>query len=820
MKKIYHILFLVAILGLLCNNLNAQEKDYSKMTKEEVMQMTYDQLLELPLEDLMVLANIVGVSADELLQMVLNQDVKSASKKVEKNFESPLSTSVVTYDEIKASGATTVEEALRLLPGVIIREKTNGNYDVHLRGNDNLPSKHMFLYTENTMTLVMIDGRPVYNYAHGGTLWESLPVGIEDIERIEVVRGPSSALYGPNAVSGVINVITKNVESKDFHVNTDLQAGTMNTRLGSISASKGFGKFKMRFSGNYEFRDRDTDKLYAYADSSYHTLEDAYENLETPQGNKVFDPKDDMNETYPNPGVAKDRLGLNGFFYYGINENFGFDMALGTQMSEIISSTLGDAPTPLSTRESQTSYVDFRSNIYGFKPQINYSTGIQDFVKGDEGFKMDISFLNVNLEYDYNFKNLNIRPGVFYQQAKYEDTDHLDSLGNGFLNGKATVEATAASLRLDYIAFNKLRFIAAIRGEQYNNPDDMYLSYQFGASYSLNDNHLFRFVHSKANRGPFVADTYTNYFWDRVGRDSPRYIYFKGNTDLDLLTMSSVEIGYRVKPVKNILIDLEIFQNKTNDFGALMPDSVTIFSDLTQLPLPTPYARLTYQNLDLEAVQTGVTANISYVPRENLALRLYGTYQQTDLKNVYPLSHEEAMMQMFDDAIMNGLVDLNGDGAPEDFNGDGIPDPYPNYFIDLNGDGIPEDLNQDGQIDENDYVPTAPWSTQMPNTLVSEMEHEATPSYYGGFSINYLPFKKKVNLYANVYMYGEHTMKVKNLQETIEAKFITNLKVSYNFYKNHWVYLNARNLLSDDKREFMYGDYTNGIYMLGLSLVF
>ncbi|MGC3978729.1 MAG: Plug domain-containing protein [Paludibacteraceae bacterium] len=89
-----------------------------------------------------------------------------------------------------------------MVPGLIVREKTNGNYDVHIRGNDNMPPKGMFIYSENSISLVMIDGRPVYNYSFGGTFWEALPVDLVDVERIEIIRGPSSALYGPNADFG------------------------------------------------------------------------------------------------------------------------------------------------------------------------------------------------------------------------------------------------------------------------------------------------------------------------------------------------------------------------------------------------------------------------------------------------------------------------------------------------------------------------------------------------------------------------------------------------------------------------------------------
>jgi iron complex outermembrane receptor protein len=252
MKKILYIL----LISVFTTTLFAQDEpkiDVSQMTKEEVLELTYDELLEMPFEDVLKLADIVGVSLEELYEMLLNKDVVSASKKVESSFEAPLSTSVISHDEIMASGARSVEEALRLVPGLIVREKTNGNFDVHIRGNDNLPPHHMLLYSENSITLVMIDGRPVYNYVHGGTFWETLPIGITDIDRIEVVRGPSSALYGPNAVSGVVNIITKEYKSKELKVDADIQAGSQGTVISSFGVGKGISdKLAVRVTANVE----------------------------------------------------------------------------------------------------------------------------------------------------------------------------------------------------------------------------------------------------------------------------------------------------------------------------------------------------------------------------------------------------------------------------------------------------------------------------------------------------------------------------------------------------------------------------------------
>lgn len=151
-----------------------------------------DELLEFRVRDM------YNLSTEDLL----NQKVSIASKESESLFEAPFSTSVITKEDIQKAGSTSLMEALRLIPGLIVREQTNGNYNIHIRGGENVQQNTVFATSANTTTLVMVDNRPVYNYYQGGTFWESIPIDLNDIERIEFVRGASSAMYGPNAVSG------------------------------------------------------------------------------------------------------------------------------------------------------------------------------------------------------------------------------------------------------------------------------------------------------------------------------------------------------------------------------------------------------------------------------------------------------------------------------------------------------------------------------------------------------------------------------------------------------------------------------------------
>ncbi|MBO7143879.1 MAG: TonB-dependent receptor [Salinivirgaceae bacterium] len=241
------------------------QKDVSSMTKDDIMNLSYDELLEMPFEDVMKLADIMGVSMDDLFAMIMNKSVSSASKKAEDSFKSPLASTVITKAEIRSYGITTIEEALRLIPGMIVQEKTNGMYDVHIRGLNNIPDNQMMIYTENANTLLMIDGRIAHNYATGDANFDLLPIGVEDIERIEVVRGANAALYGPNALMGVINIITEKPGENSKELQGNLTMGTHENYVGDVAYRKNINKkLSVGLTANLQYRRRNTNELYVY----------------------------------------------------------------------------------------------------------------------------------------------------------------------------------------------------------------------------------------------------------------------------------------------------------------------------------------------------------------------------------------------------------------------------------------------------------------------------------------------------------------------------------------------------------------------------
>jgi len=128
------------------------------------------------------------------------ETVSTPSRRPQPIDESPSSITVISAEDIRRSGAVTIPEALALLPGVDSLRLSEASVEISIRGFNGYSSDKV---------LVMLDSRPLFNLANASVDWNLVPVSIKDVDRIELARGPGSALYGENAFFGVINIITK-----------------------------------------------------------------------------------------------------------------------------------------------------------------------------------------------------------------------------------------------------------------------------------------------------------------------------------------------------------------------------------------------------------------------------------------------------------------------------------------------------------------------------------------------------------------------------------------------------------------------------------
>jgi iron complex outermembrane receptor protein len=163
------------------------------------------------------------------LEQLGNVEVTTATKEPEQLGKTSAAIFVITQEDIQRSGATSIPDVLRLAPGVEVAQIDSSKWSIGIRGFGSRLTRDI---------LVLIDGRTVYTTLLAGTYWEVQNVLLDDVDRIEVIRGPGGTIWGPNAVNGVINIITKT--SKETHGEL-VSAGGGNVDQGFFNARYGGG---------------------------------------------------------------------------------------------------------------------------------------------------------------------------------------------------------------------------------------------------------------------------------------------------------------------------------------------------------------------------------------------------------------------------------------------------------------------------------------------------------------------------------------------------------------------------------------------------
>ncbi|WP_127121742.1 TonB-dependent receptor plug domain-containing protein [Chryseotalea sanaruensis] len=689
----------LSIVALLCSAMFVYAQE------EQVKQEDY---YELSLEDLM------------------NIPINSASKKDETLFDAPLSSYTITKSDIEKSGATSIMEALRLAPGVIVREQANGMYDIHIRGLENLTRTNGSFLKTNSYTLVMIDNRPVFNHGLGGTNWESLPIDLNDVERIEIVRGPSSPLFGPNAVTGVINIITKRLTDTSMLANVNVQAGTLGTTIANASVGKKFNdQLSLIVSGNFQDRDRVDEEYYNATTGTYVPL------------TTLFPDQTTRDERYPDPSRSLNKWGVNAFITYKASENISADLSVSHQQAEFQKIFVSN---PLSDGKTDNTAFNLTLGIHDLKIRTSYLSGyaldLRTTVPRSEN---DYTVADVNAEYDIKLNDkYTLTPGLSYQTVTFDDRDYVNPGAGviGLFNAENTINTLAGFLRSDLNFTDKLRVLAAIRIDKFSTPDEAYLAYELAATYDINEKNLIRAAITRSNSGSFMGYNYLDIAGAQVGDDN-----------LDLITVDMIELGFRSKITKNVQLDVDVFVQDVKGLTAILQASPT---------------QQKFFNVPTTAQQIGTTISLNFVPNDKIQFKPFVTLQKTETSDL------------------------------------------PSIYLD----------------------PALP-SPPFPPVTYNNSTHKYTPGTYGGFYFNYRP-STKANVNISAYYLGEQTQYDASYDDTdsstpqyangqIDGKFIMSAKASYEVVKNLNVFLNARNFLGADTREFYAADRTAGLYTGGIS---
>ena len=176
------------------------------------------------------------------IEDLMNIKVTSVSKKEEKLSRTAAAIFVITQEDIRHSSATNIPDLLRMVPGLDVAQIDGSSWAISSRG---------FNQQSSDKLLVLIDGRTVYSPIFSGVYWDAQGVPLENIDRIEVIRGPGASVWGANAVNGVISIITKNADQTQGGLVTG-GGGTSGQGFGTVRYGGKLGEGgAYRVSSNY-----------------------------------------------------------------------------------------------------------------------------------------------------------------------------------------------------------------------------------------------------------------------------------------------------------------------------------------------------------------------------------------------------------------------------------------------------------------------------------------------------------------------------------------------------------------------------------------
>ncbi|RLJ17032.1 hypothetical protein DJ031_14820 [bacterium endosymbiont of Escarpia laminata] len=482
------------------------------------------------------------------LEDLLSMEVTSVSKKKQRLNEVAAAAYVITQDDIRRSGVTSIPEALRLAPGIQVTKMDSNKWAISSRGfNAQFANK----------LLVLIDGRSVYAPSYSGVYWEVQDTVLEDIDRIEVIRGPGATVWGANAVNGVINIITKQASETQGGL---VVAGAGNEEKAFTSLRYGAELGEQTFGRIYlKYNDRDSSfapSLDEQAGDDWNSLRAGFRvdgvlnasNQWTLQGdiyetdeNQILqgvtqDPSDPANSPpYSDSNVA-DNIEASGWNLLGRWEQ---------RLSEYSSTTLqvyydhNERKEAILGQRHDTLDIDFQ---HQFNPLEGH-----DIVWG-------LGFRRIKDKFDNTFP-ISLLPD--------EQTSDLFST---FVQDE--IELAPDTLRLTL-------------GSKFEHNDYTGLEIQPSARllWLPKEGHTLWTSVSRAVRTPSRVEDSSSIVPRIIPIGPPPIppliLTIHGNEDFEAEELTAIELGYRVQPAERLSLDLALFYNQYNNLGTFESVALT-----------------------------------------------------------------------------------------------------------------------------------------------------------------------------------------------------------------------------------------------------
>lgn len=527
------------------------------------------------------------------IEELMNVEVVSATKQTQRLADTASAIFVITQEDIRRSGVTSVPEALRLAPGVQVARIDANKWAISIRGfNGRFANK----------LLVLVDGRSIYTPTFSGVYWEIQDLLLEDIERIEVIRGPGASLWGANAVNGVINIITK--PAKDTQGLVSVTAGEREQPIVGVRFSGQLGDdAHYRLFGKYLNQTGLLDEQGQDAEDDWHLGSGGFRLDWTPSG--------------------RDSITLQGNVYDGALRQNLLAPALTPPYQRRVRDTVQDSGGNLQGRWKHAFSATSNLDLKFYYQQERHADALL-------GLTLDTFDLDLQHTFALNERNAVIWGlGYRYYHDRYPDAE----LG------------TVTPSTLDYDLFSAFlqdqialipKTLDLTLGAKLEHNDFTGWEFQPNARllWTLHPQHRLWAAVSRAVRTPSRSDNGITLGVLAVAPETPQnplslpgLLVFQGNPAFGSEKLTAYEIGYRTLPSERLSLDVTAFYNDYDDLRA-----IDIRSDLATIV--DGYVRIPGVFVNGDQGQTyGFEAAINWQMEDGWRLQLAYSYLWADLQN-------------------------------------------------------------------------------------------------------------------------------------------------------------------------------------------
>lgn len=477
-----------------------------------------------------IAAEVTGLSIEQLME----QTVTTVSKTDQAFADSAAAVFVISEDDIRRSAASSVPELLRHVPGIHVAQIDASKWAITARGfNGRFANK----------LLVLVDGRAVYTTSFSGVYWETQDLLLEDIERIEVIRGPGASIWGANAVNGVINIITKKTEDTKQNL-VSITSGNEERAIVGLRTGGDFGNW-----GSYRAYAK-----YANRDGQVSAIgEDAGDDWDFTRGGFRMDWSQDNNNAFT---VQAD------VFDVDIEQNLSIPSSqtlIGTENIRDRSDTQGGS---LVARWQRTASLASRMSAQVYLDAFDRD----DAVKVEKRETIDLHFqheLALSRGHDLVW-------GVEYQTSKDEVGEAelvTISPAKGETNRFSAFVQDQRSL-----LENHLDVTLGVRLEHQTRQDWDYHP-NISVMYKPHHNHRFWASVSRATRTPSRGETHGDI---RLLYAAPLQstVVLEGSPKFEPESLVSYQLGYRTWPNRKLQLDISAFYHAYDDLIYAQPNSI------------------------------------------------------------------------------------------------------------------------------------------------------------------------------------------------------------------------------------------------------